>query len=262
MDRPGILSGLGLTAIVATVTLGVAACGGGEETSTNTGTGDTEVRQLQFTDDRPGLVRPEPVTDAANRRPRGPSVAHNDPAPPIAATVKAAVDAAGCKTNSFPSEADPQLHIPGEAAAAQSLPPVSGGHNERWADWGVYNRPVPYKYQLHNLEHGGVLVHYGRDVPVDAVNAIRELWAKSPAYLIVTPDTGVTPKASFPGDAVVAGSQQRWISCRPFTAAQVSAIAAFVAEYRGRGPEQIQATNPDVDRPGDLPAPELPDPGA
>lgn len=260
MDRPGLLSRLGLAAIVTVVSLGVAACGGGDAAPPPPTEGD--VRQLPFDDDRSGLVKPEPATDTVNRNPRGPSVNHNDPPPPIAATVRAAADAAGCKTASFNSEVAPESHTSAEAAAAQSLPPLSGAHNPRWADWGVYNRPVPYKYQLHNLEHGGVIIHYGKDVSVEAVNAIREMWAKSPAYLVVAPDTGVTPTASFPADAVVAGSHQRWLTCRPFKTEQVRAIEAFVAEYRGRGPEQIQATNDQTDRPDDLPAPEISDKGA
>ena len=240
--------------------VGVAACGGGSSSNTGVDTATTGLQQAPFTDNRSGLVKPDPSSDAANRNPSplGPSVNYNDPPPPIAAGVQAAAQTAGCVVKSWPSEANPQSHIDGESSTVISVPPLSGAHNARWADWGVYNQPVPFKHQMHNLEHGGVFVHYGRDVPVEGVNAIREWWAKSPSFLIVAPDTA----PQFPVNAVVVGSQQRWMVCKPFNAAQIAAIDAFAKEYRGRGPEQIRAVNSGDPRPDGLPAPVISDKGA
>lgn len=239
------------------VALGAAACGGGSNGDTTSSNGSAP-EQPDFTDNRAGLIEPEPAIDSADRVPRGASVNYNDPPPPIAAAVKAAASAVNCTVASFASEKDPQNHITGESAATLSIPPLSGAHNGYWADWGVYNKPIPYKHQLHNLEHGGVVIHYGTGVPVEGVNALRTLWAASPAYLIVVPDSN--PK--FPTQAVVVGSQQRWMVCKPFAPAQVSAIQAYVDEYRGRGPEQAAAKNAGGDRPAGLPAPKIPDKGA
>ena len=240
------------------VALGAAACGGGSKGDTTPSNGSPP-EQPDFTDNRPGLIEPEPAIDSADRFPRGASVNYNDPPPPIAAAVKAAADAAKCTVASFQSEKDPQNHITGESAATLSIPPLSGAHNAYWADWGVYNKPIPYKHQLHNLEHGGVIIHYGTEVPVEGVNALRTLWAKSPAFLIVVPDSN--PK--FPKDTVVVGSQQRWLVCKPFTPSQVSAVEAFALEYRGRGPETgVVPKNVGGDRPAGLPAPKIPDKGA
>lgn len=243
--------------MAAGLSFGVAACGGDDNGTTPTGNGPAPV-QTDFTDDRDGLVEPEPALDPANRQPRGASVNYSDPPPPIAAAVQAAADTAKCTVKSWASEADPGDHVEGEAAATITVPPLSGSHNEYWADWGVYNKPVPYKHQLHNLEHGGVIIHYGTDVPVAGVNALRELWAKSPAYVMVVPDTS----ASFPKDGVVVGSQQRWMSCKPFTPAMTSAIEAYIDEYRGRGPEPTLAQNAGGERPDGLPAPKIEDKGA
>ena len=260
MDQPRVLRTLLIAAAFAALALGLAACGGEETggTTTGTSTGAT-TPQPAFTDDRDGLVEPEPVEDRANRNPRGASVNYNDPPPPIAADVEAAARAAGCTTKGHQSEVDPQNHIEGESATVISIPPLSGAHSEYWARWGVYNKPVPYKYQLHNLEHGGVIVHYGTEVPVAGVNAVRELWARKPAFVMVVPDS--TP--TFPKDAVVAGSQQRWLVCKPFTPAQIPAVEAFIDAYRGRGPEPASAANiQGVDRPDDLPAPKIEDKAA
>ena len=234
----------------------LGGCGG---KSDPTPTGPAPVPQREFRDDRPGLVEPTPVPDSANRNARGPSVNHNDPPPPISATVEAAAREVGCETRSFASEPEPALHVERDAATTQSIPPLSGAHNKYWARWGVYDVPVPYTFQLHNLEHGGVILHYGTEVPVAGVNALRELWARKPAYVIVVPDS----HPQFAPDAVVAGSQQRWVSCKPFKPAQISAIEAFVDDYRGRGPETQPAVNVQNEpRPEGLPAPLLEDPGA
>lgn len=238
--------------------LALAACGGSTPKLSDSGDG-----QVPFTDDRPGLAKPDPAADNANRQPRGVSVTYNDPPPPISAAVQAAAGAAGCAARGFFGEpatiqADGTYHVSGTPIPTISIPPLSGLHNARWADWGVYNQPVPYRYQVHNLEHGGVIIHYGKNVPVEGVNALRALWAKSPAYVIVLPDT--QPK--FTPDSVVAGSWQRWVVCKSFKPAQISAIAAFVNEYRGRGPEQALAIDAGGDKPADLPSPAIADPGA
>lgn len=260
MDQARLLTRIGVPALVVALGLGVAACGGSSknDTTSSTPTDTAQPQQPSFTDDRDGLIEPEPALDPANRTGRGASVNYNDPPPPIAAAVKAAADAAKCTVAGFPSEANPQQHTSAEAATTQSIPPLSGTHNEVWADWGVYNKPIPYKFQLHNLEHGGVVIHYGTGVSVEGVNALRTLWAKSPAFVIVVPDSH--PK--FPKDAVVVGSQQRWMVCKPFAPTQVSAIDAYIQEYRGRGPEPQVAKNAQGDKPDGLPGPKIEDKGA
>jgi hypothetical protein len=241
---------------VALAALGVVACGGDD--GDDNGNGQNTPTQQEFTDDRDGLETPEPVADTANRSPRPGGPAYNAPPPPIAASVTSAATAAKCEARGFKSEAQPQSHVSTEAAARESNPPLSGAHNQRWADYGFYNEPIPYKYHLHNLEHGSVFIHYGREVPVEGVNALRQTWAKSPAYIVAAPNTD--PK--FPVDGVVVGAPQRWLVCKPFAPAMIPAVEAFIAEYRGRGPEGVAALNSPQPRPDDLPEPELPDPAA
>lgn len=55
-------------------------------------------------------------------------------------------------------------------AAYNSKPPTSGPHwnigGEAPVPWGIYTEPIPDEAQLHNLEHGGVMIHYScRDCP-------------------------------------------------------------------------------------------------
>ena len=50
-------------------------------------------------------------------------------------------------------------------------PPTNGLHRPVWANWGFYQQPVPYAYEVHNLEHGGVIIHIGLKVTAQAGHA-------------------------------------------------------------------------------------------
>ena len=41
-----------------------------------------------------------------------------------------------------------------------SRPPTSGCHSPAQAAYGIHEEPVPHELQLHNLEHGGVVIQY------------------------------------------------------------------------------------------------------
>ena len=57
-----------------------------------------------------------------------------------------------------------------------SRPPTSGSHAPSTASWGIHSETVPEWYQIHNLEDGGVIVHYncpeGCPETVDELEAI------------------------------------------------------------------------------------------
>lgn len=78
-----------------------------------------------------------------------------------------------------------------------SNPPSSGPH---YADetaptsWGVYIQEVPDEVFIHNEEHGGVIISYKPDLPVDQVKKLQALFAPpysdkgfKPTKAIVTP---------------------------------------------------------------------------
>src|SRR5438046_1087146 len=39
-----------------------------------------------------------------------------------------------------------------------SVPPTSGPHYASQTNWGMHKEPIPEGYQVHNLEHGGILM--------------------------------------------------------------------------------------------------------
>jgi Protein of unknown function (DUF3105) len=204
---------------------------------------------------------PEPQRDDDNRLPRASSVGDGDirtPAPPIAPVVREAAAAAGCQADSFPSEG--REHVaPEDAPQYNTRPATSGNHHAIPAKYGVYDLPVPDMPIVHTLEHGGVVIYIGPDVPAAERAAIGRFWAQSPPYMVVASGSS----ADFPARGVVVTSWQRWLVCKPFTEAHLAAVKAFRDEYRGTGPEAQPAAHGtgSVDFP-DMPEPLVLDPGA
>jgi predicted small secreted protein len=195
--------------------------------------------------------------------PRGSSVGSGiAPAPAIAARVSQAAARAGCDVRAFPPEEtqlqpNGTLHVETEPTYHESLPPASGLHYQVWADWGVYDKPIPFRFQVHNLEHGGIIIHLGKGLSAQARQEIQDLWTASPAYTLVVPEDF----AKFPANAVVVTSWQRWLVCKPYAAKDLAAIRVFRDTYRGTGPEYAAAVNNgEGDSTPGLPTPKIADP--
>ncbi|MDE2718657.1 MAG: DUF3105 domain-containing protein [Chloroflexota bacterium] len=69
-------------------------------------------------------------------------------------------------------------HIPegGSHAPYNTIPPTSGWHYDRWASWGIKSEPLPSELFIHNMEHGGVILHYNcPDGCSDEVKQMEEI---------------------------------------------------------------------------------------
>lgn len=63
-------------------------------------------------------------------------------------------------------------HVPGPVTYSV-VPPVGGDHNATWLNCGIYGKPVPNEYAVHNLEHGAVWITYQPSLPKSEVAALR-----------------------------------------------------------------------------------------
>jgi hypothetical protein len=96
---------------------------------------------------------------------------------------------------------------------------------------------------VHNLEHGGVVIHYGPDVPDAEVQELREFWIDDPNGLVVAPLAANKAKITLSAWTVpdnVVGTADRgrgWLAtCTRF---DEDAFSAFVEEHRYKGPERL-----------------------
>ncbi len=170
------------------------------------------------------------------------------------AEVRAALTAADCTLQSAPAQ--PGNHTAAIDATSDPKwntdPPTSGPHFNPAAIFGIYDTPVNIAQAVHNLEHGGIYIFYGDDVPDATVTQIEEFYNEDKTGLLVAPmpelgetialGAWVTPDPR-PG-SVGEGGQGHLGKCTEFDEA---AFSAFRDEFRFRGPERFP---PDQLEPG------------
>jgi hypothetical protein len=168
---------------------------------------------------------------------------------------RAILEDAGCTLQSFPALSNVSDHsdVPTLTTKPKwnSMPPTSGPHYVEWAVWGSYgpDEPVPLVKTTHNLEHGGVIIHYGPDVPEAEVDKLRAWFTETsdPNGLIIAPlatnADKITLSAWTAPDAAT-GTTDRgngWLAtCKTFNE---GAVSAFLDEHRYQGPERVPREN-------------------
>ena len=248
----GGLLGLLVLALLA------SACGGSGSSSTpptTSTTGGTQTTpQLSVKDDDPQKY----VASSSVGFGEG-------PAPQISAAVRNAAAAAGCSVRAdasavgiHPSASDlANLHTDDPDYSTQTLPPTNGMHNPVWANWGIYTTAIPYRYEVHNLEHGGIAIHLGSAVPEPLTKQLYTLWASSPPFMLLTPAT----TGDAPASGITTTSWQRALLCPTASTKTITAIRTFRDAYRGRSREAVPSANAGTTA-NDLPTPTIGEPAA
>jgi Protein of unknown function (DUF3105) len=132
-----------------------------------------------------------------------------------------------------------QQHIPNDTSGVYKAPypPTSGQHwGNIWADWEMYDHPIPPEVFVHNLEHGGIVLLYRCDAPCpDVVAQLRDLYRTFPkaknakVKMVVAPD----PKIRTPF-AILAWT---WIDELP--AFDRDRLLRFYRAHVDKGPEDV-----------------------
>jgi uncharacterized protein DUF3105 len=154
---------------------------------------------------------------------------------------------AGCTLESFPALANKSDHsdVPTLTTKPKwnSSPPTSGPHWGAPAIWDFYDSPVLLVQTTHNLEHGGVVIHYGPDVPQAEVDKLRGFYNDDPNGLVVAPLASNKDKITLsawtvPDSAVGTKDRGRgWLArCSKF---DKDAFSAFIDVHRYKGPERL-----------------------
>jgi len=116
-----------------------------------------------------------------------------------------------------------------------SVPATSGVHSPQTAIWNIYDQPVPQINYVHNLEHGGVVVQYGTEVPAATVDQIRGWYQEDPRGFIVAP---LVPEFEEDdptlADKIVLVSWTHMMRCSSF---DEEAFNTFGDDYRDDAPE-------------------------
>lgn len=141
-------------------------------------------------------------------------------------------DAAAAQGQSFPSQG--QQHInDGQAHEPYSTnPPTSGPHYQTPARWGIYDNPLPDESLVHNLEHGGIVIHYNcaSGCP-ELVQQLKDLAGQYRSKVVLAP----RPNAQVPHRITLTA----WTWLDGFNDFDAARIRGFIAAHKDKGPELV-----------------------
>ena len=108
-----------------------------------------------------------------------------------------------------------------------SNPPTSGRHSASSTPCGIYLSEVADPVQVHNLEHGTVVIQYRPDLSESDVELIQDLARSKPSHILVAPRSDLS-------DAVVITSWRRLLRLETV---DVDVINVYYGEFVRTGPE-------------------------
>lgn len=141
-----------------------------------------------------------------------------------------ALTAAGCQYKHYPAQPRTPHYTsltPNPPPSWNSFPPTSGRHYYQWVLWGSYTEPVRLIQEVHNLEHGGVIIQYGNKVSKADIQKIHDFWQSDANAMLVAP----LPKL---GNKIALTAWTQWAECTHF---DEKAFAKFKSAFRYHGPE-------------------------
>jgi len=138
--------------------------------------------------------------------------------------------------NQVPAPSNPHIvNVTDAHPPYNSNPPTSGWHTGgNIGPWGVTTQPIPDEITVHNLEHGGVIIHYRQDVDAATVDQLtkltRQLQTQSPCVLLI-------PRPVDKLDKPIAVTAWTWLM--KLDSFDAAAIGAFFRQHVNGGPEQV-----------------------
>ncbi len=108
-------------------------------------------------------------------------------------------------------------------------PPTSGDHYARTALWGVHNEPVPNELQVHNLEHGGIVIQYNESLSTDEIAQLEDIASQCDVKLILAPRPGMEQRIALTA----------WTHYLNLDIVDRDQIQVFIDAHVDEGPERI-----------------------
>ena len=167
--------------------------------------------------------------------------------------VEQAMTRAGCELEVVEALASSE-HIEDPDAEPEewnTFPPTSGPHYGQWVIWGEYDDPVRLAEAVHNLEHGGIVMYYGENVPDEEVAALRRFYRDDPVAMLMAPlprlDDRIALTAWHAPRAEEGTEDARYQDAEGVLArcesVDADAFRVFRDTYRFQGPERIPPEN-------------------
>ncbi len=91
----------------------------------------------------------------------------------------------------FPAQGRSHLSEGEAAPNYNSDPPTSGDHSPSAAPCGIYTQEIPDVLQVHNLEHGTIVVQYSPDLPSEQIEDLESFARSKPSHILLAPRAGM-----------------------------------------------------------------------
>ena len=128
---------------------------------------------------------------------------------------------------SFANQGQQHLQADQDYTSYNSKPPTSGPHAPTAAPCGVSGEAIPNTVQVHDLEHGVVMVQYRPGLDAGQVQALEALGRSYSSHVLVAPYPGLpTPVAA-----------TAWTKLMTLDRADTGRLRRFIDQFRQKGPE-------------------------
>jgi len=123
-----------------------------------------------------------------------------------------------------------QVHIDPNGPVPQynSNPPTSGPHAPSPVPCGIYRQAVPDTAQVHDLEHGVVIVQYDPSLTDEERDRLEAFGRDAGTHVIVAPREGM--------DTPIAATA--WTKLMTLETVDIAAIEGFYGQFAQFGPER------------------------
>ena len=153
--------------------------------------------------------------------------------------LRTAMKSAGCTFQVAPAlEGVHSIREPGGTSPTWNTdPPTSGPHYGIPAIFGIYNEELEIARVVHNLEHGGIFILYGKDVPDSTVEELRSFYESHKTGTIMAPLNRLGDTFAL-GAWVVDGETKNGFLAK-CTTFDEGAVSTFFRSLQFRGPERF-----------------------
>lgn len=157
--------------------------------------------------------------------------------PAVPVELAPANPAAGCSgIQRFPNEGAAHIEN-GVVVDYRTQPPTSGSHYRVWGATGTYGKQVPDEVQVHNLEHGHVVIQYVPGaISKEMLDGLVALTRSDAKWIMLAPRAAdrFTPSAALGFTSWRTGQ-----ICEKPTPAALDEAKAFVKRFKDRGRESV-----------------------
>ncbi|MDH5280448.1 MAG: DUF3105 domain-containing protein [Thermoleophilia bacterium] len=161
---------------------------------------------------------------------------------PDEVAVRADLEAAGCTLKTVKALSGDHSVSPGGVSDKWNTdPPTNGPHYGEAAIFGIYKEELEPARVVHDLEHGGIFILYGDEVPDSAVQQLEAFYDDHKTGTIMAPLARLGDEFALGAWVAVGGDDKAHLAtCKSFSK---GAVSSFFGAFQFLGPERYDPSD-------------------